>query len=202
MLQLLEDALRSPAGSFAFVFSILALAAWLIYFVTKRVTEIKSDHKTFTGTVNKIEDHIDDIRKDLSFLKGSMDVYRAGGAPLVQSHSPISLTKEGLDVARDLSAEDIISRNWTKIHENLESKVCDKNAYDIQEYCMMTASVDPDAFFENSDLNAIKLYAYKKGNPLQMYLRVFGVIIRDKYLHEKGMDIKEVDANDPNMPVG
>ncbi len=213
MIQLIRDILTSDAGSFPFVFALMILAFWLVHWVTKKVTTINSEHSELTKTTTKIDTHIDEVRKDLSFLKGvinnndvdemrkdlsylkgSFDIIRSGANPLTKSKSPISLTEKGLEVAEKINARDIIANNWEKIYADLESNICDKNAYDIQEYCIETASVEPERFFDKDTLSKLKDFAYNEGRPLQYYGGMLGVLIRDKYLNIKGIDVSEVDA--------
>lgn len=199
MIELIKEALRSPAGSFSFIFALMVLAFWLTHFVTKRITMINAGHSTLDKSVNKIETHIDEIRKDMSFLKGSFEVLRRGADPVIQSFSPVTLTDIGLAMAKEFDAEKMISHNWDNIFSDLEKNICNKNAYDIQQYCIETASVEPDRFLESSDLKKMKEYAYEKGNPLQYYMPIFGVLIRDKYLQIKGIKVSEIDKYDPKL---
>ena len=196
-MDLIKMIFSSPAGSFSFVLGIMLLSGWLIYMTTKKVTEINADHGVLTKTVNKIEAHIDDIRKDLSYMKGSIEILKSGANPLTKSQSPISLTDKGKEIALELKAEEIIGKNWDKIFKDLEKNIYDKNAYDIQQYCLETSAVDPEKFFDSQSLSEIKMYAFKKGNTLSYYSGMFGIIIRDKYLQIKGIDVSEVDDNDP-----
>jgi hypothetical protein len=199
MIQLLKDALSSPAGSFGFVFALMVLGGWIIHWVTRKVTLIQADHGTLTKSVSKIETSIDDIRVRMSFMEGSINILdsnQRGG--FTKSHSPISLTDEGVKVAVDIKAEEIISHNWPKIFAILESAISNKNAYDIQQYCIENVSVDPDRFIDNDSLNRLKDYAYAQGKPLQMYTRLMGVLIRDRYLRLKGIAAVEIDKHDPN----
>jgi len=199
MLDLLKDALSSPAGSFGFVFALMVLGGWLIHWVTKKVTQINAEHSGFSKSVDKMERTIDDMRKDVSYVKGSIDVLKSGNSTaLLQSHSPVSLTLKGDEVAKEIKAEEIITRNWSKIFTILERDISNKNAYDIQQYCIENVSVDPDRFFDNDGLNLLKDYAYKQGNPLQLYTRLMGILIRDRYLKQKGVAITEIDKHAPN----
>ena len=86
-----------------------------------------------------------------------------------------------------------------KIFKNLVSSIFDKNAYDIQQYCIETAAVEPEKFFAKADLDKLKQFAFNQGNPFQYYSSMFGIIIRDKYLQIKGISISEVDINDPKL---
>lgn len=199
MIDVLKDALKSPAGSFSFIFALMVLAFWLVHFVTKKITEINAGHSTLDKSVNKIETHVDEIRKDMSFLKGSIEILKRGAEPVVKSHSPVSITESGLKMAKDFEPEMMITRNWSNIFADLEKNICDKNAYDIQQYCIETASVEPERFLESSDLKKMKEYAYIKGNPLQYYMPIFGVLIRDKYLELKGIKVSEIDKYDPKI---
>ena len=83
MIELLRDILTTPAGSFSFVFALLCLAFWLVWWVTKKVTHINSEHSELNRCVVKIEGHIDEMRKDVSYLKGSVDLLLK--SPLIMS---------------------------------------------------------------------------------------------------------------------
>ncbi len=134
----------------------------------------------------------------MSYLKGNIDIIRSGALPLTKSHSPISLTEIGKKVANEIDANFIINDNWDRIVKILNEEVGNKNAYDIQEYCIDTASVEPKKFFDEKSLLKLKKFAFDNGNNIQYYLGMFGVLIRDKYLNQKGISIKEVDKHDPN----
>jgi len=209
MIDLIKQILGSQAGSLGFVFGIMFLGGWLIHFVTKKTTLIDSDHnmlretnkrieQNFTEAASKIERNVDETRRDLVYLKGTIDILIAGSKPLTQSKSPISLTEYGLEISAKLKADEIIAKNWEKIFKVLEENICDKNAYDIQTYCMEAVAVEPEKFFDKQSLDGIKLYAFKEGKSFQYYSGVFSVLIRDKYLQIKNIDISEVDANDPS----
>ena len=195
MLETIEKVFQSPAGSFAFVFGILVLAFW----ATTKITKILADHSTLAKSSAKVENHIDDIRKDLSYLKGAFETKRySSESPLVQRFSPLSLTEKGKLVAAELKIEELVTINWDKIRSDIDKNLKDKNAYDIQQYCIFTASVSPEDFLDKDSVNTIKLYAFKNGAPLHIYAQVLGIVIRNRYFKEKGIDIAEVDEHDPN----
>jgi len=207
-MDIIKMILGSPVGSLGFVVGIMLGAGWLIYFVTKKVTEIQKEHEHMQGNAGKLENtidrrfgmvetHIDEMRKDLSYLKGSIELIRSGANQPTKSRSPISLTEVGIKIAEELKVEELVAQNWDKIAANMDANVKDKNAYDIQTYCMETAAVDPESFFDDATIHKLKAYAFKNGNSLFYYSGVFGVVIRDKYLQQKGIDVSEVDVNDP-----
>ncbi|MDR1417092.1 MAG: hypothetical protein LBJ57_06720 [Prevotellaceae bacterium] len=207
MVNLVKELLLSPAGSFASVFSLFVLAFYLVHWITKKVTEIRTSqekiessvdsiYRRMDGRIDKIEAHINDIRKDMAILSAKVDVFQT--EKVAQRKSPISLTDLGLSLSEDLKAKDMIAKNWNKIWANLELNIHNKNAYDIQQYIFDTATISLDEFLDKNDVDAIKTFAYKEGRPLAFYAMVFAIPIRDRYLKQKGIDIAAVDNGDPN----
>lgn len=190
---IIREILASPAGSFAFVFGLLCFSGWLIHYVTKKTTSINTEHSTLKESTKKIESFIDELRKDMAYIKGTIELKN----DLAQSHSPVSLTQKGKEVCDEIGAEEIVANNWSKIKNTLNNEVHNKNAYDIQQYCIETAAVEPEKFFNNTDLEKIKLFAFKKGKSFQYFSMVFAIIIRDKFFAEKGIDTNDVDKHDP-----
>ncbi len=182
--------------SFAVACVVFLLVIWLTHYVTKKVTEIKASHNEIANGLEKSEKHIDEMRRDISYIKGTLDIIKSGNSPLMQSHSPISLTEEGVAVAKELDADRLITLNWERIKGEL-IKLGQANAYDIQQYCIETADVDAHLFFDSATLDKIKTYAYEKGKPVQLYLRLLGVIIRDKFFQEQGIPLSRIDETAP-----
>ncbi|KGN98408.1 hypothetical protein HQ36_01990 [Porphyromonas gingivicanis] len=183
-------------ASFAIVLVVIGVVIWLTHYITKKVTVINSSHDKITKGIEKSEANIDEIRRDLAYIKGTIDIAKAGTTPFMQSHSPISLTDEGKKVAMELKAEGIILSNWDKIRKDLLNKD-HKTAYDIQTYCIETASVSPSTFFDDCSIVLVKDFAFKEGKPLQLYLRLLGLLIRDKYFEEEGIPLSRIDETAP-----
>lgn len=64
MLKLLQDALESPAGSFAFVFALLAVCFFAVWKISHFTTKFSS--------VEKLETHIGHIKEDMHYVKASI----------------------------------------------------------------------------------------------------------------------------------
>lgn len=200
MIELVKNILGSPVGSATFVASLILGGGWLVHYITKKVTEITCSHSTLSKTAEKIEKNIDEIRKDISFLKGSLDVVKqSNNTSLTQAHSPISLTEKGKAVAIEINAEQVIANNWEKINAIIEAGVRGKNPYDIQVFCIEEISVYPEKFFLSDDLGRIKLYAYNSGEPLTLYTRMIAVIVRDRYFLEHKIETSEIDKYAPTQ---
>ncbi len=210
MTEALQFALQSPVGSFGFIFGIMVIAGWLIYFVTKHVTRINACHDTlikdadkaekrFDDRFGKFENNINSIHTDLTVMKARFDAFYESNNSLAKHHSPISLTDKGYQVSNDLDIKGKIAVNWTVIASLIESEVkADKNAYDIQQFCIDIATVGLDKLFSEKDVLEIKNYAFNQGRPLAYYGIMIGIELRDAYFRHKGIDIKDVDKCDPN----
>ena len=181
--KLLQDILGSEFGSFAFVLSILLFIGWTIH----RISTFIATWKVKEKGVDKLDEKVDKITSDLLFIKNQLNILNVNSpGSLIQSHSPISLTQAGNDVAQRMKIRDIISNNWDRIEKMLEN-IGTNNAYDIQQYCIEVATVAMDKLFSEEDMKKIKTFAYNEGKPLAYYGGMIGVIIRDKYFEIKGI---------------
>lgn len=192
MWAVIKTILTSPFGSFAFVFALLCTAFWLVHYITKFIERLNSK----TERVEKLENNIDSIKGDLHYIKATLNVIQANYSNLTQSHSPVSLTPKGKEVAQKMGIDEMIAENWDKIYDVIEKRSFN-NAYDIQQFCIETATVNLDEFFSPSDVNKIKTFAYNEGHQIAYYGSMIGVILRDKYFESKGISVSEVDDNDP-----
>ncbi len=192
MLEIVKTILESPAGSFAFVFALMVGAGFMIFWVTRMLTQFEMK----AGKIDKLEDSIDDIKEDLHFIKATLNILQSRDNSLTQAHSPVSLTAAGKEVAERMGVRSMIVSNWDKIFESIESEHL-KNAYDIQQYCIETATIKLEEFFTSKDIDKIKNFAYNEGKQVAYYGSMIGVIIRDKYFEVKGINTDEVDASDP-----
>lgn len=186
-------------GVVGIVVAIALGAMCVIYKLTKWSTRLDTEHNTIVKAYEKTDKSIDDIRKDLSYIKGTLDLLTKNAEnSLAKAHSPISLTDKGKEIADELNIDFIIDNNWQRIKSNLDSKVKNKNPYDIQQYCRETAAVEPEAFFTNEEVLLLKKEAYNKGLNFITLSIVPALRIRDRYMKEKGISIEDIDKHDPN----
>lgn len=202
MIELIKNILNSPAGSFAFVFSFIVLAFWMCHWITKKLTKINTEHDHLTNNVNSAVGNIDKIRRDLAYIKGSIDIMqRQTSDGYTQRNSPISLTEKGKEEVSRNNLDILVERNWDAIYRLMDKEVESKNPYDIQRYCLETAATEPEKLFADSDVALIKELAFKNGLALMTYTNILGVLIRDKYFKQKGINIEDVDKHDPHRKI-
>lgn len=163
----------------------------------RELTEEVSYCKVMLKAVEKMSADMDAMRRDMSYLKGSLDIVRSGGRQLMQSHSPISLTSEGEAVVAEMGARGIVDGNWGRIVERLD-RMGAASPYDIQQECLEGLSVEPECYLDEGSLAAVKDYAFRNGEPLQLYLRVIGLLVRDRYLAHLGVPLSRIDETAPS----
>lgn len=202
-------------GTVVVLIAIVSIAVWLGIWIGKLWKEIKgkpcAEHqKTLDRQLEKIdkdsellhkiegqltsltnvERRIEDINKTILMLASS----NSFNSPLTQSQSPVSLTEKGREIVTELNLWDAIDANWSKISDIPRGEM---NPYDIQMQFMAGFITEPEAYLEPATLESIKKDAFMRGLPLIDYMRMLGVMARDKYFREHGMDLAEIDKNDP-----
>lgn len=194
MWNIISDILKSPSGSFAFVLGFLFLCGWVIYKITKAATEWDSKK----SGIDKLETKVEKITEDLQYIKATLNAMKnTSHGAFTESHSPVSLTPLGKITASQMKIAERISANGEKIFSVIDSSVREKNAYDIQQFCIETATVALDRFFSEQDMRDLKSFAFNAGRDLAAYGSMIGVMIRDEYFKKRGIPIDEVDLNDP-----
>ena len=176
--------------------------------ITNLVERLKnlpcSQNDGHCSMVNIIDDKIDDVNNGLSFVQGELSIlkdninfYTNNRPRIIVSNSPLSLNELGVNLSKEIKAFEIIDKNWDKILNDLDNSVKECNPYDIQEYCMYNTAVNLEKFLDNDDIDFLKRFAFDHGNSLMYYTSILGLLIRDKYLKLKGIDVSEVDTHDP-----
>jgi len=155
---------------------------------------------------------ISDLEKKTEYIRGSLDNMRDfhkslvnRGNSVVDSESPLKLTKTGLKLSDDNKLQSIIDSNWSKV-ESLLKGYESQNPYDLQQFCFDIAFMDiaPNSklqFLTEKDINRLKIFAYRTGESLFSFAQILGILIRDKYFKENNIDVEDID-DDPyfNIP--
>ena len=187
--------------------SVFVLLLMLIgfYYVVFKVAEWlgKSEEResNTTKTLNKLEAKIDILPE----LKGKIELIYNSTLPankkMIESHSPIPLTKIGKEVAQKIKAEDIIDKGYINIKDTIKANHTDifnQNAYDIQEIIFTYFSDRIETHLKADKLNSIKTEAYNRGVIVEDLYKILAVIFRDKLLRELKKPVSDIDKYDPN----
>lgn len=145
----------------------------------------------------KIEDHslslralevsVESMNKSIDRLTTSFNI------ALTQQHSPLSISKKGMEFVKRLGMDRMFENNWSRIKPMIEAGVGSKNPYDINEYCIKYAMVYPEKFLQPEEIDALKEDAYAEGFLLVDYMRVIAVMARDRYFKEENIKVKKTE---------
>lgn len=137
-------------------------------------------------SVCKIETSLDFITKSIETVNAQLQRL-SETKPLTQQHSPLTITQRGWEIVSKLGMDKMFDANWARIKESIDEEVADKNAYDINEYCIKHAVVYPEKFLHPEEISILKSDAYLQGFTLTDYMKIIAVMARDRYFRETGI---------------
>jgi len=163
----------------AFV-SLYKIGKWAerFYRQDKRIDELGD----MSGRIIKLETKIDLIYQNTA------------PQPVVTRASPLSLTELGQEIVENIGAQEILKKYIKKLMEEIEDSSA-KNAYDIQIESMRIAKDKMIRFLNEEELNTIKQEAFSHGFITEDVLVVFGILLRNHVLKEKGLPISDVNEH-------
>lgn len=173
---------------------VLLLVLVAVGYVLHKAGEWK---QTFVQHKDRISD-LEKLSNEVIKISTKVDLIYSHVTPnaMTRSHSPISLTDVGIETAKRLHADTMLDKYYPKLKKQLDLNN-PQNAYDIQKYAMQIAKVDMMNFIDAYELVSIKDEAFAKGVLLEDIFSIFGVLLRDKVLKEKGISVAEVDHHAP-----
>lgn len=169
---------------------VLIIMGWMVYKAGILFERFKNHEQKL--------DEVRGIQNEMISIRTKVDLIYQNTNPnaLFRTQSPLALTPKGTSVAETLSAHSILERHYKALHESVESE-SPKTAYDIQLAAMKTARETLLSLLTEQDLIAIKNEAFKQGAPLDDILVVFGILLRNRILSERGIPLTDVDLTDP-----
>jgi hypothetical protein len=203
MHQLIQTLFENPAGGFGTMFAFTLAVFWVVASVSRKIGEHSRAVEEMSKKTEKTDDRLERLRDDLGFIKSKLLIFEeklTGSDALTASHSPISLTDLGKKVAKEMDAERLIANDFERIVSVIDGSGA-ANPYDVQQFCVETATSFPDRFFSPESLSELKIFAYRQGRLLPAYGTMLGVMIRDAYFKRKGIDVGLVDKHDPKNRI-
>jgi hypothetical protein len=180
-------------GSVFVLIVILGVVFWAMYKIGGMTTMFSG----FKEKNNALDKNVETIKDSLANIKATTDLLYQSHLTTIKSHSPVSLTEKGLKISTQLKIEDKVSVHWDKISKFIDKK-SPVNPYDIQIVSMEVSRECFDRIFSIEEQSEIKSFAYKTGINLLEIFPIIGVIVRDRFLTEKGISVDEIDVHDPN----
>lgn len=205
----------------AIIIAIISITAWCcnILFKVKKINELPcNEHmdeisdikgKVFqkeelpcTAHQQKISEHGEALARletSIEFLTRNVNTLTQEAQKVIpnnsltQTHSPLSITDKGKEKIKTLHIDTMFNNNWPRIKELIDNGVKDKNAYDIDHFCLEQAVVYPEKFLTKDEILVLKNDAYKEGFTLTSYMKMISVLSRDKYFEAIGLSVDSSD---------
>lgn len=182
------------------VVGIVAVSIWC-YKVYAKVNKIDTlPCETHKDKMAEHDSAVSNINTSITFLSKEIDtamrmlqsITRTDA--FTQSHSPLAITQKGWEMVRRLGVDKMFEKNWQRIKSLIDSGVGNKNAYDIDDFCIKQAVVFPEKFLGNDEILILKDDAFKKGLTLTSYMKVIAVMSRDRYFEENGLKKEDIES--------
>lgn len=141
------------------------------------------EHRNMEGRMARVETSVEYLQRSLDSLTKGLQ----GNNGLILdsytlNHSPLSISEKGRAMIERLGLQQMFDENWERINKLIDEGLEEKNAYDIDQFCMEQAVVFPEKFLAKEQINVLKADAYREGLSLTSYMKVVAVMARDKYL--------------------
>lgn len=190
---ILKELIQQLNSSVFVLLCILGAVGWVLY-------KVGSWAEKFTHQENRIGG-LEKLSHKVVEIATKIDLIYAYTNPnaTVRSHSPISLTDSGKEIAAKISADAILSKCSVKLKREVEN-TRPKNAYDIQVASMAVAREKMLSCLDDNEITIIKDEAYKRGLLVEDIFNIFGVLLRNEILKDKDIPVAEVDVHAPPPP--
>lgn len=158
-----------------------------------KIDSLRSDVGTLKADMVQVKGDIRSIRSDMLRIDTSLISIQQAlqVSTLAQSHSPLSLTELGKQVAKEMNMEERIERRWEFIRPLIEEQMGGNTPYDIQQACQTVSTIKLEEMFSEEDMRYFKDCAYQSGKVIPYYSPMITVLIRDRYFAEKGIVLVE-----------
>lgn len=181
------------------IVGIISVSIWChnVWLKVKKIDDLPCDsHKdkmiAHDNAVTRIETSITYLTKAIDNAMNTFQQQNIKTDGFTQTHSPLSITKQGWAMVERLGVKKMFEENWPRVRELIDNGVADKNAYDIDDFCVKQAVVFPEKFLTADNLSVLKDDAFKNGLTLTSYMKVIAVMARDEYFKEKGINIEDM----------
>lgn len=195
--------------------AIFALALWFVFSYVQFKKTVKCDEhsqkleelgkisydlpcKAHSEKIDKHSESVTKLETSIDFLAKSIENANSQlqriteVSPLTQQQSPLRISERGWTVVHKLGMDKMFAKNWDRIKHFIDDEVKNKNAYDINEFCIKYAVVFPEKFLQSDEIDALKNDAYIQGLTLMEYMKIIAVMARDKYFEENNINIEEL----------
>ena len=188
---------RLPIGAII-IFAIIGAAFWAGSVWRKVKTLPCKDHEEELKKISDIASEISSLNGKVSVLlmdRGSSSTDKVAW----ESNSPIRISSYGKGISESVGLEKFVNDNWDFTYEYIHNRTKGSmNPYDIQQVCFDVAFLESEKVLSTEGFDKLRLKAFSEGVALYDFQRLVGLIARNKYFDQLGINIEEIDKHDPN----
>lgn len=169
---------------------LLGVVFWLVYKAGGLVEKFMTHEQKL--------DEARGIQDEMIAIRTKVDLIYQNTHPnaLFRAQSPLGLTDKGREVAQTLAAPVVLQRLYPDLLAAVNA-THPQTAYDIQAAAFKTAQETLTKLIDEHELEAFKNEAFTRGLLLDDILIMFGILLRDRILAERGIATIEVDRTHP-----
>lgn len=179
-------------NSSVFVLIAILICTFWVLFKIGRWSHIFQSHEEKISRVENLADKVLEIRVKVDLIYQ----YSLGPKGLTAPQSPIGLTEKGKEVVEKIKANAILERCLPQLIKEVAVEN-PNNAYDIQTVAMRVAKEKMLGCLNEAELTTVKEEAYIRGILVEDIMSVFGVLLRNHILEQKGISISDVNKYAP-----
>ncbi|MDP8211666.1 MAG: hypothetical protein P9X22_00040 [Candidatus Zapsychrus exili] len=184
--------LINQLNSSVFILLTILICSFFIIYKVGKWSEIFKHHDSKITKIEGLSEKVIELKTKVDLIYDNTNPRRT-----VAAMSPISLTDMGKEIVTKIEANQILEKYILKLTKEVDSEN-PKNAYDIQSASMKVAKEKMITFLNEKELNTVKQEAYTRGIIVQDVMSVFGLLLRNHILNQKGMPISDVDTHAPH----
>jgi len=170
--------------------------SWLVPLLVSAASGLVTFYSTqrlLQQRLERLEDDMKDIKSQSRELRDKViacETILKERGPVVQSHSPLSLTERGQAMLEDSGGRDYIEKHLKQLIAEIRKRK-PKSAYDVQ----VEAKLVIEGRTGSEDFIPLKDYLFLEGATLEELVQVLGIELRDRALPELGFDVTELDKD-------
>ncbi|MEG9861724.1 MAG: hypothetical protein V6Z81_04380 [Parvularculales bacterium] len=142
--------------------------------------------------LKKIIKEWDQVSKDVHTIKVFLQT-KYPEVALFQSKSPLALTESGQNIASTIGADTIADAYMEQVAISREM-----NPYEIQVTCFDFAEKSLISKLDAKTKTKIETEAFERGLEVENILKIIAIVIRDKFLSQRGYVPTQIDEHDPH----
>ena len=158
------------------------------------VRGLKPDVSDLKHNMSGLKSDVGDLKEDISAIKSFVETLKTLLRPLfdISTASPLKLTDSGEKTAKSIHAYQLAEKYGDRV--SLEK---DANAYQIQQACFAFSEKELLSQLDKNERQHLEKQAFEQGTNVAHFLKIIGILIRDRVLQSRGMQSREIDDNAP-----